>query len=354
MCKTLQKRISIILEVTQYVALGPDCSAVSQLLAKFSQIIALDVGKLVVFGEGTYWICLDLALVMCGLWVLLVVYLLLNLDERLKNIVCIGNLGWIAWLLLPYLGSLGFIPIVSVLLDVFLCDRAAGADASSLSFSDSILCRDCYVQCWQTTHLYYAIAATIGLFLYVPSSVFFRPVWQEFQPLLHIKTSTSHYLEQYLLQMLLIVFNKTLRRVSALIHGIIFLSLILTFFLLETRPRRFNYDRVCHWYRMSLAGVLWLGTLALLSHQVSLASHYWLLTAVLGWVALLVFGYVWMRLRYPSMLAKKKGIDTRELFRFAFQFSTNFHSVQYIERLNSRYRASPTEPRITIHIPDNM
>jgi len=161
-------------------------------------------------------------------------------------------------------------------------------------------------------------------------------------------------LEKSLFQLLLLGFNKTFRRVNVLTYAVAYLSLVLTYFLLELRRGRFNYDRFGHWYRMSLLGVLWLGLLASLSHWVSMSSGYWLLTLVLGWTALVVFGLVWMRLHYPSLLYRKQGVDTQQLFKFAFKFSTNLESIRFLAKLNRRYRVSASEQPIHIHLPPDM
>ena len=333
----------IVLEAFQYAALGPHYEQISGPLYVIGQIVSAEFGNVVTFSQGVYWLCLDIALGICGLWLFLLLYLFLRFDGKLKDVVCIGNLGWIAWLLLPYLGSVGFIPLVSVLLDVFLCDRAVGADPSSLTYSDSILGKDCAVQCWQGTHLYYCIGAAAGLLLYVSLAVLLRPLWQNFQPQLHIKTSSAHSSVKTLFQALLVSLSKSLRPRDSLLHGAIYLALLGSFFLFSFKRGAFNYSRVAHWHRLSLLGVLWLGLLALLNHWVSLYSLYWLLATLLGWSVLAVFGVIYMKVYCPSMLARPQGLDTKQLFRFAFQFVTNQETKTYLDVLNSRARIVGTD-----------
>ena len=311
-----------------------------------------ELNDLVTFTQGVYWISLDVALAVCGLWVFLFLYLLFHLDARLERVVCIGNLGWIAWLLLPYVGSLCFVPLASVLLDVLACDKAVGTD--SLTFADSVLSRDCYVHCWQGSHIYYTAAALLGLLVFVPFSVFLRPLWQEFQPQLHIKTSSSHFLVKSIFQLLIILLRKTLYRESPLAHEITFLSLVLGFFLFQLKYRGFNYARVTHWHRLSLLGVLWLSLLTLLANRLSVSPSYWALAALVGLTGIVVFGWVWMRLHYPSLLVRERGVDTQRLFKFAFQFKESAANSEMVGVLNSRVRTSGILPTIEIIIPDNL
>jgi hypothetical protein len=53
---------------------------------------------------------------------------------------------------LPVLGNSGFIPIVSIQLDVFICDTAYSENGDP-DYTDSILYRDCNENCWQGYHV---------------------------------------------------------------------------------------------------------------------------------------------------------------------------------------------------------
>lgn len=41
-----------------------------------------------------------------------------------------------------------------------------------------------------------------------------------------------------------------------------------------------------------------------------------------GWVAIAAIGLVYQLVQVPSLLYRKKGVDTRPLFRFAFKYAT--------------------------------
>lgn len=74
--------------------------------------------------------------------------------------------------LLPVLGNLGFLPIISTLLNVFVCDESIGD-----GFDESFLAKDCYEFCWKDFHLIYALASIVGLLVYEPLAVYARPFW---------------------------------------------------------------------------------------------------------------------------------------------------------------------------------
>jgi hypothetical protein len=327
---------SIVLEAFQFAALGTNYEDISEMFYVFGEFLSGGLDHIMTFSQGVYWLCLDAVLGVCGLWLLLLIYLFLHLDEKLKDVVCVGNLGWIAWLLLPHIGSLGFIPLVSVLLDVFLCDQAVGIDPDSLTYADSVLSRDCHVQCWQGSHIYYLVGASVALLLYASLAVLFKPIWQDYQSELHIKTSSSLSLVKTTFKVLLVSLSKSLKRQDSLIHGVLYLALVSIFFLFTLKKGLFNYTRVALWHRLSLVGLFWLSLLGLLSHRVS--SSYWLLATLLGWSAIVVFGVIYMKLRCPSMLMRPKGVDIKQLFRFGFQFGSNHETHMYVSELNSRYK----------------
>ena len=65
-----------------------------------------------------------------------------KIDIRFSNFVICRSLGQIAENILPFLGNAAFLPIISIILDVYVCDEAYGD--SPLTFSDTFLSRDCH------------------------------------------------------------------------------------------------------------------------------------------------------------------------------------------------------------------
>ena len=340
--------VEVGIEAVQYCGLGPNFERFNLPMYATAQLLSMGLDTVVTFAQGVYWVVLDVALGVCGLWALLIVYLLFRLDERLKSVVCVGNIGWIAWLVLPHLGSIGFIPLLSVLFSVFQCNSAVGPDPSSLSFNDSVLANDCYVHCWRGTHVAYLAGACVALLLYIPLAILFRPLWQTLDSELHIMTYPRFMLTKTIFQLLLVALYKAVFPANALIHGISYLLLLVLFWVLALKYPGFNYKRVSHWQRLSVVGVFWLGVVSMLGQQLAFVGSYWLVFVLVGWGLLVGAGLVWMWLKYPSLLVKPKGVDTQELFKFAFQFHVN--NLAFVQKLNRRNLPVVSEQAVHITI----
>jgi hypothetical protein len=116
-------------------------------------------------------------------------------------------------------GNVQFLPLISVLFDVFYCVKAHGADASSLYYSDSFMFRDCYEDCWTGKHLGLAIAAGIALVIYHPVTVVTRPLWQLYETDLHIFTRPAFYLQKSLVDVIIVVIRRILKKYHLLISA---------------------------------------------------------------------------------------------------------------------------------------
>jgi hypothetical protein len=72
----------------------------------------------------------------------------------------------------PIIGNILFLPIVSILLEVFMCTETSGDDLEA-----SFLNKDCYEVCWKEEHLGHAIVASVLLLIFIPIAVYMRPKW---------------------------------------------------------------------------------------------------------------------------------------------------------------------------------
>ena len=229
-------------------------------------------------------------------------------------------------MLMPIIGNVCFLPIISVLLEVFLCDQATGND-----IADAVLTKDCYQHCWVFPHTLYVSLAVLALIIYIPTAVFYRPLWQQLQSNLHVMTSPAYLMEKTIFQLILIVLNKTLKRVWPLAHSIAFSAAILTFAGLTLRTSPFNYSRPNLWHCILLLGNFCLSGLYCL-YSTYLITHVIGVYVLLGlWGALVLVGVTVQCLRCPSMLYRKKGQDVTVLFQF---------------QLTNRVSASTIAPRL--------
>jgi hypothetical protein len=247
-------------------------------------------------------------------------------------------LGQISEYLLPIIGDVGFLPIISILLDVFVCDQAY-TESGDPEMTDSILARDCHENCWTGVHVYYAPMSFIGLVLYVPLAVYSRPIWQEYKVDIHVKAVPLHLMVKTTIQMLYIVLNKTVYRYAETAHAILFLLFQSSYVYFNYKISGFNYDRVWFWNVLTLIAVLWIATLATLDNNTG--QHIaWVCLLFIGFVGIIVFGLIMQR-RYPSMLYRPKPKDSSRIFRFGFgrTIQSLANDISRQSSLNLRYPA---------------
>jgi len=279
-----------------------------------------------------YWAALDVTFGLVVCWALLNIFTAFRLDERCKKACLFELIGGIAYKTLPLLGNVCFVPLIYILMDVFICDQAVGY--GSLGYTESLLARDCYVHCWDKAHTLYVVFASLSLLCYVPSAILLRPVWQDYQSNLHIRTYPTFFVAKSILQVVLICFSKTLKRWYPTAHAVLFLCAIVLFSLFSSLSKAYNYPRVNLWQTLSCAAVFVLSLIALLNDTVYDSPDFNLVFLVgILWFLLLgtlhiVSGLIYQALRLPCALYRKKSRDINTILRFAFTNSVPVTAVQ--------------------------
>ncbi|CAG9325303.1 unnamed protein product [Blepharisma stoltei] len=308
---------SIGIEFFQYASMGPDFKLISPLLSELSGLVSLNLEDVIKLENGVFWVVVDVVYGGIGLWILLCLVILLQLDEKFPYISLFRFLRWVSDFLMPILGNLCFIPFISICLDIFQCDTSIGEN-----FTDSILAKDCYYFCWKGEHLVYAIISFFALLFYEPLAIFCRPLWQELQPTLHVKTVPLFLMVKTVVQTTLIVLNETVKRSSDIAHGLIFIIFMIFYAVFTFKFKPYNYSRFSWWQGLSIIGVIWLAMISMSGYIKNDQNLYISLFAVLlsGWCAIIIIGLYIQAKKYPSLLFRKKGYDPSTLFKFAFTF----------------------------------
>ncbi|CAG9316739.1 unnamed protein product [Blepharisma stoltei] len=308
---------TIAIEFIQFSNMGPDYSIIGSFFYSIGNIFSMDLEDVIKLRNGIFWIVVDVVFGGIALWVILCIVVLLRLDEKWSYLWIFKFLGWLGDILMPILGNLCFIPFVSVCLDIFVCDQSISDD-----FTDSFLASDCFYFCWKDAHLYYAILSCFALIAYEPLAVFCRPLWQELQPMLHVKTLPLFLMVKTVVQSIFIGLNKTLKRSQDIAHGAVFILLMICYLVFVFKVHPYNYGRYNWWQGLSLVGVVWLSfwsTIAIWMKDQSI-SYVFLIILVVGWIALAIIGFYVQIKKYPSLLFSQKSRDTSMLFKFAFTF----------------------------------
>ncbi|CAG9328021.1 unnamed protein product [Blepharisma stoltei] len=301
--------IAMIIEGVQYIAIGPDFNGFLLELSNLTKFSMLDIRGSTKESHWNIWDQIELMDIIAVFWIILLVQRLLHVEEKCK-ILLLTAMDELGKYCLPIIGDLLFIPIVNFLLMTFQCTHSIGDE-----FKDSYHDQDCSVFCWQGNHLEYVIVSSIILLLYLPTSLYFRPMWQdETEDLVfHFREQPFHSVIKSFWQLLLIVLRIVLLPESELSYNICCFVIISLFVFGSFIKKPYNYHRASMWYSICLTNCLWLWICNLFS-QLNIILAQCLLGG--GWVFFVAVG-IWFQKKYlPSLLVRPKGQDIRKLFRF--------------------------------------
>jgi hypothetical protein len=290
--------------------------------------MSVNLDELISMSEGLYWIVLSVVIATCVLWTIMAGIIIWRLDLKFDNSEFCVSFGMAAETALPIIGNAAFLPIISILLDVFLCTEAVGSH-----YTDSYMDRDCFVWCWEGEHIGYATMSSICLALYVPFAIYARPWWQFYQQSLSIYASPRFLMLKSVIQMFIIALSKTVGKHSYETHLFIFMIFSFAFFVHSLKFKPFNYARLSMWHSLSLGGVYWLALLNILDKMTSANMAYVILLFV-GWAAIVGLGLVLQTKKYPSMLKTYKHPDLMQLYKFAWQPNMKVENVRIFRSIS--------------------
>ena len=138
----------------------------------------------------------------------------------------------------PFFVHFGLLPIFSMLMNVFLCEKGIGN-----SLTDSFLNQDCTSFCYKGNHLTNAILTGLCLLIYLPTAIYFRPYWEISHDFLHLSTKSYYLSVLSVFQVIIVILGKTLKPYNQGIHGCIVCLIILSLICFTIYSKPYNYKR---------------------------------------------------------------------------------------------------------------
>jgi Periplasmic binding protein/Receptor family ligand binding region len=299
----------------QLIAMGPDQDSINsfinnpqnnpQYLLSFEFFMYFDLTF------NRYWEFLFSLIGFSVVWVILCVMIILRCKPSFQTCFVYDWMKYLTDLILPMLGHIGFLPIFSMLMQIYLCEQAIGE-----TLQDSFLKHDCTTFCYQGKHKTYTIISIIVTTLYLLTAIYCRPLWEQAQYSLNINTNAIYLSLLSVFQVTFVILNKTLKPYNQTIHGCVLSGLILLLLGLTIYIKPYNDKRVNAMQYTSLFLSFWvILTGSILGTYFNLEAKS--IFEFAGLIVFIIIGIVVIG-AHPTMLSSEKQKNISSLFTSHF------------------------------------
>ncbi|CAG9328049.1 unnamed protein product [Blepharisma stoltei] len=298
--------VLMLIECFQYMHTGKD---INNFLPELTDITKLVIFNITGWNKKNYfnfWNQAQFFEIIAIVWFILFLWKKRKIGENSKSCFILGvnesNLYF-----LPFIGDSLFLPICLNLFQTFQCTSSIG-DSFYNSFHDRI----CSTFCWQGEHIYYVVISSIAICLYMPTSIYCRPLWKN-DLSFHFQEQPFHFVLKSYIQMVFIILHTIVLPASEIIFIGLCIGLFFIYVVITIYKKPFNYERASMWYIIFLSFSLLFWICCGISKGDKIAA---LAVLVVGWTLLIIFGIFYQKMRLPSLLISERGIDIYHLFRF--------------------------------------
>jgi Receptor family ligand binding region len=295
----------------QFICMGPDQKSFKYVLKNIPNLISLEFFLVLDPKLEQYWKFFYIFLGFICAWIALCFIVVLRCEVTCKRIFICNWINDLTELILPVLGNIGFLPSFSVLMSIYLCDKAIGDN-----LQDSFLNQDCTTFCYQGDHKKYVSVVSVLIMLYLPLTIYCRHLWEKTQSCLHLKTKPIYLIILSIFQVIFVLLNKTLKVYDQSIHGYVLSGLLLLLLGITIYIRPYNYKRIDVMQSISLGLSFW-GILTATIFIDNLNLYIWIIAEFVGFSVIILIGIIIMT-KFPIMIYSVKGIDISTLFLFQF------------------------------------
>jgi Receptor family ligand binding region len=320
----------------QLIAMGPDQDSINSVINNPQYLLSFEFVLYFDLTFNRYWDFLFFFIGFLVVWVILCAIIILRCKSSFQTCFIYNWMKYLTDLILPILGHIGFLPIFSMLMRIYLCEQAIGEN-----LQDSFLKQDCTTFCYEGKHKTYIVISIIVTTLYLLTTIYCRPLWEQTQYSLNINTKAIYLSLLSVFQVTFVILNKTLKPYNQSIHGCVLSGLILLLLGLTMYIKPYNDKRVNAIQYTSLFLSFWvILTGSILRGYFNLQVRS--IVEFIGLIVFIVIGIVVISV-YPTMLCFDKQKDISTLF--IFQFCKNYR--RYIRDPSSlKFSVKPNSNRI--------
>ena len=305
----------IVIEVFQYFSLGVTPSDSSSIVKSLSDITGINFRSFLRVTGDDYWKLIMVVIILT--WCLQAICVMVIL--RSKRVILLRSsvfncLDFFSEYILPMYGEICFIPIVSVILDMYTCTKSIKSGLTN-SYND----HDCNTYCWQGSHLSFSVLGILTLAVFIPFFIFLRPNWQNNQKSLNIKQNPRYVMCKSIFQMFAIILSKTVFHSDEVVFGYIFTFYILIYACCLRFVQKYSYDICNFWLIISLLITSYTELLYSISLVSTFEGKYVAVTLFIGWVVIgLACAFIQSKY-YVSLLYSEPSKNIPEIFEYAFR-----------------------------------
>jgi hypothetical protein len=300
----------------QLLSLGPSQNSLKYLIKNYHYLIGLDFIRYFNLYFDDFWVLICCLFVYSFIWSIICSLVVLLNGYPVKRSILLKDS------IFPILGHIGFIPVFSELMNIYLCGQ--GIDNN---LTDSFMDYDCTLFCYTGKHLIIVLIGGIFILLYLITGIYLRPVWEFLQSSLHICTKSSYLSILSLFQILAVILSKILSYCSETTQGLALCGLIFAMIVYTAFSDPYNLKSAKILQIMSLSAAFWGILTACIFNNIGSLKVWWIVEFV-GFILISLTGTV-IICRYPILISDGKGMRVEILF--LFQFTTDIGMLQRIK-----------------------
>ncbi|OMJ68141.1 hypothetical protein SteCoe_34492 [Stentor coeruleus] len=300
-----------LFQIFQLISMGPDQISLRVALKNIQILCAFDFNEFFQVKFDQFWGLYYCVLIFSIFWIFCCIFVLFKCQIRYSRLVLFQQIKFLSTFIFPVLGHIGFLPIISMLMNIFMCHKAIANDITS-----SYLDQDCRAFCYIGKHKFYVVLSSFCIIFYLFTAISCRPLWEKTQESLNIRTKSVYLSFLSIFQVIAVILNKNLKPYSQVAHGYILSGLIIAMMILTFYLDPYNYKKSKVLQMTSLGISFWgIFTASIFMNRESIQA--WMITEFIGFGFIGIAGFVFLR-RIPILLYAEKGLDVSTLIWYQF------------------------------------
>ena len=307
--------VYFLFQFMQILALGPDQEAIKRISIRIGLILSFDFDQFYNLNQNEFWILFYSIFGFSVFWVFTCLVVVFEVDIKYQDLWVCKQFSVLANLTFPLIGTILFLPIFSMLMNLFLCSESVGD-----SLTDTFMDHDCYVYCYKGKHKALAAVTIVLIFFHLALGIYRKPLWELTQDSLSIRTKPSYISALSVFQVILVILNKTMKVHSQFVHGCACTIFVFIFLLYSILAKPYNHKPAFTLQIGSLAMSFWGLLISTLFMKFGGFTSF-IITQFSGF-ALIATVFFILFIRAPTHLYSTKDINIAALF--IFQFCKNY------------------------------